>query len=134
MSTYLLTWNPAEWHWKNLSHAIRQVRRTGFCFEPWTCRSVSISPDDRVFLLRQGREPRGIVASGHALSERRWGRHHSVSGKKSPYVEVRWDALFREPILPRPRLSQPDLARMHWNTQSSGISIPPRIAARLETL
>jgi 5-methylcytosine-specific restriction protein A len=134
MNTFLLTWNPDRWNWKNLDATIARVKRTRFCPDQWTCRTSKILPGDRVFLLRQGHEPRGIMAAGEASSARLPGAHYSSPRKKSTYVRLRWDSLFAEPILPRARLSRNDLAGMHWNIMCSGVEIPPRIAARLEQI
>ena len=69
MKTYLLTWNPARFHWESLAEEAESVRRDGYFVGNWTCaRTKSIRPGDRVFLMRQGVEPRGIVASGRVLT------------------------------------------------------------------
>ena len=65
MTTYLLTWNPSKWPWPELDDCIREIRATGHYRERWSCgRNRKIVEGDRVFLLRQGLEPRGIVGSG----------------------------------------------------------------------
>jgi len=50
-------------------------------------------------------------------------------------VDARFDVLLhpqREPILLRARLNEPRLAAVHWDTQASGMTIPPDAAAELE--
>jgi 5-methylcytosine-specific restriction enzyme A len=70
METFLLTWNPKKWPWDDLDADYEQVRKCGFLDERWTCgRSKRLRADDRVFLLRQGEEPRGILASGFVTSD-----------------------------------------------------------------
>ncbi len=68
MTTYLLTWNPSKWPWPELDDCIQEIKATGHYLERWSCgRNRKIVEGDRLFLLRQGLEPRGIVGSGWAV-------------------------------------------------------------------
>ena len=65
MPTYLLTWNPQSWPWDDLPDEARRLRRGKSLEGRWGCgHSRSLKPGDRFFFLRQGRPPRGIIASG----------------------------------------------------------------------
>lgn len=70
MRTFLLTWNPDRWQW----HDVEEVRAavsagTSSAQRAWsTGRRTDIRTGERLFLLRLGSEPRGIVGSGHAAS------------------------------------------------------------------
>lgn len=135
MHTWLVTWNPKKWPWKSFERDLDSARKKGYLDEGWNVCSRSVAPGDRLFLLRQGIEPRGLIASGYATSNPYEGRHFSEPTKMALYVEARWNPLLhfgREPILSRSRLRQPDLSAVHWDTQKSGISIQPSTAARLE--
>ncbi|CAG0933066.1 hypothetical protein TFLX_02877 [Thermoflexales bacterium] len=140
MNTYLLTWNPAKWPWDDLAECIHHVRATGHYLERWSCgRNRKIVEGDRVFLLRQGLEPRGIVGSGRAVSEVfddwHWDEAKRAAGQRAWCVEVEFDALRdaeREPILPRARLNEGILGQMYWDSQSSGVLIPAEVAKQLE--
>ncbi len=139
MQTFLLTWNPNKWRWDTLNADHAQCCKHGFLDNRWSCgRSKRLRAGDRVFLLRQGGEPRGIMASGVVTSEEPFlGAHFSESGRSALYVSVRFDILLhpdQEPILPRSSLDSGALAEVHWETQSSGITIPPDAAAQLEEL
>ena len=137
MKTYLFTWNPEKWDWEKLDEACAKVTRRGFVDEPWSC-GVSRKPraDDRAFLLRQGKQHPGIVASGHILSKQPYEDDHwDGSARTALYVKVRWDTLLhpdRQPILPRSSLNTGKLGGVHWDTQSSGITISAEPAAELE--
>jgi hypothetical protein len=37
MTTYLFTWNPAQWDWTYLQDSIAKVKEAGYCTEPWSC-------------------------------------------------------------------------------------------------
>jgi hypothetical protein len=72
MATFLVTWNPEVFDWDSVRNsrgraaAIRQTASGKRSEGGWSTgvRNSGISPHDRVFMLRQGPEPRGIVASG----------------------------------------------------------------------
>jgi len=51
------------------------------------------------------------------------------------YVDLVYDILLdpaRDALLPREALRSGRLARMHWDTQSSGVRIPDEVVAQLE--
>lgn len=141
MATYLLTWNPKKWHWwgDNLEDDFFE-EDDGLFFGDWSCgNSKGISTDDRVFLIRLAKEPRGIVASGWADSEvyedKHWDEELAAAGKTTRYVSVRLDTLLdasTENIFPRKSLDNGILGKMHWDSQLSGIRIPDDVASRLE--
>lgn len=140
MSTYLLTWSPKKWRWTDLSGRIREIRKKGFCVTGWSCgNNKSIAKGDRVFLLRQGEEPRGIVGAGWADSdsfeEIHWRREKARLGRTTMYVSVRWETLLNpetESIFPREWLNEGALSTVNWNTQISGITVRAEAAEMLE--
>ncbi len=139
MQTFLLTWNPTRWSWDELDVDYERAQQQGFLDSRWSCgRSKRLRAGDRVFLLRQGAEPRGIVASGFVTSDEPFeDEHFTDEGRLALYVLARFDMLLhpsREPILPRSRLASGALAEVHWDSQASGITIPPDAAAELEDL
>jgi 5-methylcytosine-specific restriction protein A len=140
MNTYLLTWSPKKWQWTDLSKRIREIGEKGFCLTDWSCgNNKSIASGDRVFLLRQGEEPRGIVGAGFAVSEPyaeiHWREEKARVGKTTMYLKVRWEILLnpeRESIFPREWLNEGALSKVNWNTQISGIHIRSEAADVLE--
>ena len=140
MATYLLTWNPKKWAWADLQDYIGEIARGGHSSSDWSCgNNKRIVKGDRVFLLRQGEEPRGICGSGRADSEVyedvHWREAKARAGKVTRYVRVRWDVLLdaeRESILPREWLNSAPLSRVNWDTQISGIRIADDVAEELE--
>lgn len=107
----------------------------------WSCgQTKSIAVGDRLFLLKQGKEPRGIVASGWAISNVFEAAHYNPKSKKrtARYIQARFDVVLNadtEGIYPRQKLEIGKFAgasRMHWNTQGSGVTIPDDVAAILE--
>ena len=134
--TFLITWNPRVYAWSDLRRDVARVRRAGFLETDWSCaRSKQIGRGDRIFLLRQGVEPRGIVASGWATSDWYEGPGWRRAGVPCNYFDVSLDVLLDaegEAILPREALSHGVLARMYWDTQVSGTRIPDEVARELE--
>ncbi|MDQ1593292.1 MAG: 5-methylcytosine-specific restriction enzyme [Pyrinomonadaceae bacterium] len=140
MNTYLLTWSPKKWRWTDLSKRIGEIKKNGFCLSDWSCgNNKSIARGDRLFLLRQGEEPRGIVGAGWAESEPfeeiHWRAEKARAGRTTMYLNVRWETLLNpesESIFPREWLNEGALSKVNWNTQISGISIRSEAADRLE--
>jgi hypothetical protein len=135
---YLCTWNPNDFAWEDLPKQVAQLRKNGFVIGNWTVgTSRKIKAGDRIFFLRQGQVRPGIVASGHAVSDVYEGEHWSGENKKVNYVDIRFDAIqnpVKDPILERPLLMEGSLAKVHWSTQMSGITIPEEAVAELEGL
>ena len=137
MATYLLTWNPERWAWTELAKTASRVREEGSAIRRWSCGNTrKIEVGDRVFLLRQGVEPRGIMASGTVIGSPYEADHWDPSSSKPAlYVDVTFDSLLdpdRDDVLPRELLDEPPFYGMHWNAQSSGTTIPANVAAALE--
>ncbi len=140
MTTYLLTWNPSKWPWPELADCIQEIKTTGHHLERWSCgRNHKIVEGDRLFLLRQGLEPRGIVGVGRAVTivfdDWHWDDAKRASGQRALYIDVEFEVLLnaeREPILLRAQLNEGVLGQMYWDSQSSGVLIPEKVARRLE--
>ncbi len=70
-AAYLLTWNPAKSSWSNLPDAVANLRKG---VQPadrgarWSVINHGIKAADRLFLVRVGSEPKGIIGSGKAIS------------------------------------------------------------------
>lgn len=140
MITYLLTWNPNKWVWDNIEQAKSEIDSTGSYIDSWSCGGTkSIRRGDRVFLMRLGRYPKGIIASGWAqdgwYKSVHWDLKKRQQGIRANYINVDFDIILnsdKENILEYDELQQGILKNMHWFSQSSGISIPNDIANILE--
>ncbi len=102
----------------------------------WSCGNTrKIEVGDRTFLLRQGVEPRGIVASGTVIEPPYEDAHWDENASKPAlYVDVELDALLdpdSDGVLPRELLDESPLSVMHWNAQSSGTTISEQVASAL---
>jgi hypothetical protein len=141
VSAYLLTWNPQVWTWTDQHVRAVRVRRGDLELMLWsTGNTRRIEAGDRLFLLKQGEPPRGIIASGwataravelpHFLPER------AAAGDTATQVSFQFDALLdlnsEQPLDPA-GFSEPELNDVYWKTPASGISIPDRALPVLET-
>ena len=143
MATFLLTWNPERWQWTNvlvMSDATRNGERLP---ERWsTGNTKSIKAGDRLFLLRQGKVPIGLVASGTATSAVRPEPHFDPEREKRGDMALRvnllWDVIINPEIdsevLAVSKLHDGPLARVNWRTRASGISVPDDAAKLLESM
>ncbi|AWH83905.1 hypothetical protein HYN59_01680 [Flavobacterium album] len=134
MKSYLFAWNADKWKWRELEQDIADLKATGIFVDSWSCAShKSIRTGDRAYLIKLGKEPRGIMGSGFVSSQPfiddDWKGRHSMR------VLINFEILidpYKSPILPMDVLDSGSLAAQHWTTQSSGISIKPNVAADLE--
>lgn len=142
MSTYLLTWNPGNWPWANLSETIARLRAGEGFEDRWSSGNTKTIPiGSRVFLLRQGVEPRGIMASGWTTAEPHEGPHWDLGrrrrGDLANFVNFSYEALLdpdREPLL-HPRDFPPGPVQdVYWSPPASGTSVSASAAAQLERL
>lgn len=139
MATYLFTWNPARWSWDYFQDSIDQLKSKGYCSERWSCGVTKrIRKGDRAFLIKLGKDPRGIIASGwitrDIFEDNHWSEEKADSGCTAFYVGINWDTLL-DPnikIFHRFWLDRPIFSKMHWDSQASGVTIPDDVAQQLE--
>jgi hypothetical protein len=136
---YLFTWNPRKFLWESLKDDIGMLTESGYAIFDWSCgRSRKPGLGDRVFLLRQGVDPKGIVGSGVIISQ----NHEATLTEDAPkqkaqrenYVTVEWEAVIDgEKEAPLGRLVLKErFPGVNWDTQVSGIRIPDQDAEELE--
>lgn len=126
--SYLLTWNPGHSELGGSAGVELGVEVS------WSCHSKQPQPGDVVYLVRLGREPRGIVARGLVTEGAHEGPDWKDSRKTRNYIRLRIDE--HRPdcasgLLPMLLLNKA-LPNQRWNPQSSGVEIAPAIAALLE--
>lgn len=138
MASFLLTCSPSKWDWseEGFRRTESRIATHGRAPDRWSCGGTKrIEAGDRVFLLRQGVEPRGLIASGWVTTPPFYDDHwedDSSLPRSALYIDLEWDWLAEVPLVPRSRLSEPPFAGVNWDTQSSGISINAEVARELE--
>ena len=138
---YLVTWNATKWPWFDLPETADRVQVGELVTDRWnSSRTTSIVIGDRIFILKQGVEPRGTMASGWVTApvyqDMHWDEVRAAQGHFTNYIEFEYDRLLdpdREAILERDYLKHaPGLSQFHWDTRSSGIRIGSAVLPSLE--
>ena len=134
MSTsWLLIWNPTRFDLSRLKKELKELRQKGSTEFSWSCsRTKGIEVGDRVFLMRVGDEPRGLVASGYATGFPEERPHWEDEAKVTNYVPVKWEWFDPVPLIFREELDEPQFAGVKWSPQASGIRIKGEAADNLE--
>ena len=135
MPTWLITWNPRRFEWDDFLKYIDEVDVFGHAVIGWSCgRTKAIDKGDRFFMLRQGPDPAGLFASGNIHEAPYYDEHWEDRSKKQLYVDLAFDVLSETPLIERNMLlsKRKGYYAGAWRTQSSGVSIPPKIAAKIE--
>lgn len=143
MAAYLLTWNPRRWSWpeENLADMCARTANGETVSDGWsTGNNKSIKPDDKVYLLRQGKEPFGIVASGIATDEvvqqQHWDADRRRRGIRSNHVDIDFDAVVDPtsfPVLSVEEIMSPPFRDWLWRTASGGIELTEAEAKVLDS-
>lgn len=105
----------------------------------WSCgNSRSIEVGSRVFLLRQGVEPKGIVASGWAtrapFAAPHWDQERSARGDEAFFIMFAADALLNPEVTPPldvRRVTSGPLSEVQTDALASGNAIPEFVAMAL---
>ncbi len=142
MRTFLLTWNEKRWQWKTLAKDAGRVQSGKRVSDTWSSGNrKNIEKGDRLFLLKQGADPKGIIgygwATGECFRDLHWANPRASQGDQANYVPMIFDHLVHPDageILPFSVLRFGKLARVNWNTQASGIVIEEGPAHELEQL
>ena len=133
MPAYLLTWNPKKFDWEYATRLV-EYRQVGAIEGGWsTGATKKIAEGDRLFMMRQGTEPRGIIAAGRATSAVYQAEHWEDEDKSSNYVDFKFDVMidYDKKILSRAELFR-SFPSVNWDTQASGISISDKVLLPLE--
>ena len=139
-----MAWNPNRYKWNELNGGFADIKsrveQVGKAFETWsTGVNISIKEGDRIFLIRLGDKQRGIVASGFAATDvftnPHWEFERAKKGERSKHIYIKYDKMRFIEDSPLPMSVLQEIApSYHWSTQSSGVSIPEDIAAKLESI
>jgi len=139
MNTYLFLWNPERWPWTTLEQDIKEMNLTGQYSGRWSCGNrKSIQSGDRIFILKVGKAPKGIIAAGFATSEPFEGKHWGEENKNALYIDIDFEVLLNhneEPILTVDDLNNTgNLAKQNWKPQASGTAVKSELIDELEAV
>lgn len=138
MKTYLFAWNPNRWTWDTLDRDIEQVDLNGRCSIRWSCGNTkSIKPGDRIFLIKIGTTPKGIIGAGFATTSPYSDIHWDIQRREALYIAADFETLLnpdKDPILTLDILNVGRLSKQNWTPQASGISIRLELVDELEAI
>ena len=128
-----MTWKPEGWPVEQLQELVARFDQDGTADEPWRIIAHRrVKPGDRVFVFKQGKEPRGIFGVGTITGSPVLLPDMSPDpAKPQHFAPVR----FTELVDPTQRLLLPvaDLVDLVPNqlirAQASGYPIPPSVSA-----
>lgn len=122
-NAYLFAWNSKPDQFDDYTECLAKVEKKGTCNLVWRCNTVKIRPGDRVFLMKLGKFPKGIIGSGKAITYPDRGR-----------ISIQLDTLLNpnEKILDIAYLQKGRLAQQNWTPQMNGISIRNDLVQKLE--
>lgn len=132
-NSYLLTWNPEKYQVGGDSGVELGVEKQ------WSCNSKQPQVGDRVYLMKVGIEPRGIIAAGIVTEESFEDKDWGDETQTRKYIKFKPLAVRNTPESGQLLLGELKQIANHlnidfnWSPQSSGISIPNDIARKLES-
>lgn len=141
MRTFLLTWNPLQYTAFKPASMVRTIQSGKAALLTWSCgRSHQPRQGDRVYFLKQGPEPRGLIGSGTATSSTyvrgHWAAESSRDQRHASYIDTRFtsfiDPEVTDPLDPTHFTGV--LAAVHWIPQSSGTEVRGEAAILLEKI
>jgi len=126
---FILTWNPKKSGARNAKEILDWEERIAVgktVTTSWAVgnRKSGISKGDRILFLRQGEEPRGLLASGLVKKEIYEDKHWDDPKKMATYIDFEViQALSLDNLLPVKRLLK-EVSGVKWNSlQASGTSV-----------
>ncbi len=106
MATYLLAWNPKRWIWEDLAEMALDVKEGQFVTTRWSCgNSKRMKQGNRVFLIRLGEEPKGIIASGEVLTDAYEDIHWAEEKRRLGKPELTFKFILTRYLILKPMLS-----------------------------
>jgi hypothetical protein len=128
-SAYLFVWNSKPTNWGDYQTSLKKIQLNSKCIISWRCNSTKVESGDRAFLIKLGKQPKGIIGSGTIVETIR--DHGKVTG-----VKLKLDSLldYSHALLGLDTLKSGALSQQWWTPQASGISIKPHLVNKLEKI
>lgn len=118
MTSFIFIWKPKRYHWEHLEEDIKELQESGKVNERWSCGNTkSIEQGDRIYLIKVGTKPKGVIGSGYALTRPFFGRHWNGERRDTLYVDIEFDALLNPEVEEILRIDMLDSANLANNTR-----------------
>ncbi len=96
-NNWLLSWNPSKWTWTSLAEDRASTLAGEKASNSWRCGSTKPREGDRVYLIRTGVAPKGIVAVGTVTrapyEAPHWDNERADAGDTQRFIGVDFDAV-----------------------------------------
>lgn len=140
-NTYLLTWNPDKWDFDGGYNTFLQSINVGQRpIEEWRAVNKSIQKGDVLYVMKLGKEPRGIILKGIALSGGHPSEHYDPEKAKAGETVNRVDVQFisagdytKGEFIDWKVLKE-RFPNQNWTPQASGIRIQDEYCDELSEL
>ena len=133
VKSWLLAYNPLKYDWENDDEAnsfdtmIYKLQNGGAYTDCWRCINKQVKVGDRVFIIKLGKDPKGIIASGFAISDSYVDYYNDDNGDKQQKSVVDiclTKALdYRNGDIILYKSLKEKFPEQQWTPQGSGISI-----------
>lgn len=131
---YRLNWNPERAPDDITAAHVRRVETHGAVKRFWRCGNAAIEPGDPVYLVRTGRELRGIIGAGVAIDEPEGGYVNNDGEWIPRAVQVEFHLLSLTPFIPREELDQPPFDQVRsWSNATAAGRLPAAVVAAIES-
>ena len=142
MKTFLFTWSHTShgWPYEELKKLVQRFELDGDTREEWNCKSYKqVKTGDRVFLMKQGDDPRGLFGSGRIVRAPYPDLRKTYKNGSHPYdVDISFDFLSdpvqRDVLISLPKLNSISKDSGLWHSRFSGKEIPAEVAQKLEEI
>jgi 5-methylcytosine-specific restriction protein A len=134
-TAFLYTWNPNRWDWVDHQQAVYDVTNGKHYDVYWSCGNTKrIRVGSLFFLMRLGKEPKGIIGCGYISSAPyllpHWDKDRAEKGDMTLRTDLLFKALSMEPIISLATLNS-NYPHYKWTPQASGMSMPDELAKDL---
>jgi hypothetical protein len=133
MTDFLLTWKETGWPHENILRMIEQVDEQGYADEPWRIFAhKQAKAGDRVWVLKQGRSPKGIFGVGEIVGPPALGE--AGNGKTQWMAPVRFSTFVdpKQRLLLSEEIANKILRPAQMNAPASGYPLDEEQAISLE--
>lgn len=132
---FLFTWKPDKWDYTKLKALVDRFDSGETVIYPWRCRShQQVRVGSNAYLYKQGDPPNGIFGIAQVVDQAK-KRAIVLEGESEYEVSLRFELLL-DPTVERFIMTKEQIQVLsepiHLNTQSSGISIPSRVARAID--
>ena len=131
---FLFTFNSDLNNWNEIEESFEDFNSYGNCILSWRCKSNSVKEGDSAYLIKIGKNPKGIIGSGIVTTipigyrDEKDRIKYFINIQMSTLIDWRKNNILTIDDLK----TNKQLAKQNWTPQASGISIKPELVEELE--